>query len=97
MLRVGFTGSDSTHVIKTANIFAESVNKDALNEDIECLGPVPATIERIKGRTRWQMLLKGKDTDKLREIVQHALSTCQKTLSRHDTRIIPDVDPYSLF
>lgn len=97
MLRVGFSGSDSTHVIKTANIFAESVNKDALNKNIECLGPVPATIERIKGRTRWQFLLKGKDPDKLLEIVQQALSTCQKTLSRHDTRIIPDVDPYSLF
>lgn len=97
MLRVGFTGPDDNHVIQTANAFAKSLEIDKLDGEIECLGPVPATIERIKGRTRWQLILKGKDPNQMRAIVRQSLLVTLKSLGRSETRIISDFDPYSLF
>jgi primosomal protein N' (replication factor Y) len=99
MIRAGFTGSDGSHVIQSAKAFVASIeneNKD-WNDEIDLLGPVPATIERIKGRTRWQVILKGKDPEQLRTIARQATARTSMMIGRNDTRIILDVDPYSLF
>ncbi len=62
---------------------------------IEVLGPAPAPLDKIKDKYRWQVLLKGSDTDEL-----HALCTVlrsqQKALMKSDCELIIDVDPENM-
>jgi len=62
-------------------------------KDIECIGPAPSRIPKIRGYFRWNILLKGKN----RSIMSHDL---KKSLVRYrkpgGTIITIDVDPISV-
>ncbi len=60
---------------------------DALSSGLEVRGPVRGPQARVRGRYRWQLLLKGKDERKMRDAVRGAL----KDLGREGIKI--DVDP----
>lgn len=58
--------------------------------EVQVLGPAPAPIERLRGRLRQQILLKGSDASKLaRSLARAALHSG----TRGETRTIIDVDP----
>lgn len=59
---------------------------------VEILGPAPAPISKLRGRYRWQILLRGKKPKPLREL---ALEALKLPLPRH-TRLFVDVDPYHM-
>ena len=59
---------------------------------VEVLGPAPAPISKLRGRYRWQILLKGKKPKPLRDLAMEAL---RLPLQRH-TRLFVDVDPYHM-
>lgn len=60
------------------------------------LGPAPAPIERIKGRARWQVLLKGADARILHALVRKTREAMRMQGQTQGVRIIVDVDPYSM-
>ncbi|HEV8342905.1 MAG TPA: primosomal protein N' [Candidatus Binatia bacterium] len=62
-------------------------------EEIEILGPAPAPIEKLRGRYRWQILLKGKKSAPVLELARQARKIIPR--SRH-TRLYIDVDPYNM-
>jgi primosomal protein N' (replication factor Y) len=97
-VNIRFEGKDEEKV----QAYAEKVAHYLLahvqgeNEQIAVLGPAPAPIERIRGRERWQVLLKSKDRHTLLALVkktQAELFTHQHT---NGIRVIVDVDPYSM-
>jgi len=60
------------------------------------LGPAPAPLERLKGRERWQVLVKGEDRRSLHALVK---KTYEEMLTRNrvaGVRVIVDVDPYDM-
>jgi primosomal protein N' (replication factor Y) (superfamily II helicase) len=61
--------------------------------DIEVLGPAPAPILKLRGRFRWQILLKGKQSAALLALAAGAQARLPRT-SR--ARLHVDVDPYSM-
>jgi primosomal protein N' (replication factor Y) len=61
--------------------------------DIEVLGPAPAPIMKLRGRFRWQILLKGKKGPALLALAAAAQARVPRT-SRWRLHI--DVDPYSM-
>ncbi|MBS1238468.1 MAG: primosomal protein - superfamily helicase [Deltaproteobacteria bacterium] len=63
------------------------INK--LEGKIEIIGPTEFPIAKIKGRYRWQLLLKGKDTLAVNRLAQDILSKVSKT----GLEIKIDVDP----
>jgi primosomal protein N' (replication factor Y) len=65
-------------------------------EDPTILGPAPAALERIKGRTRWQILIKGEDRRVLHALVRKAQETLEIHRRGHEVRVIVDVDPYNM-
>lgn len=95
VLRVG--GRVETDVQKMALDIArfcrKSVEKGKFR--IEVLGPAPSPLDKIKDNYRWQVLLKGVDTDEL-----HALCTAiqseRKSLIKHDCDFSIDVDPENM-
>ena len=61
---------------------------------VEILGPVEASIQKIAGRYRWQMLIKGRRVSPLRRFVR-AVSAAAPALFRHPkVRVVIDVDPF---
>lgn len=61
--------------------------------DIEILGPAPAPIQKLRNRYRWQLLLKGGQTNALLELAQHAREHLPRARA---TRLHVDVDPYNM-
>jgi primosomal protein N' (replication factor Y) len=59
-----------------------------------CLGPSPAPLGRLKGRFRWQLLLKGEARPDLHRVARHLLEATRSRLSSR-IRLTVDVDPQS--
>ena len=62
-------------------------------EKIEILGPAPAPIKKLRGRYRWQILLKGKKGPSLLELANQAREILPRS---RGTRLYIDVDPYNM-
>ncbi len=60
-----FQGNQEAEVIKivekTSRFLRKEAQKNNWTSSLELLGPVPAPIAKIKGRYRWQVLLKGEN------------------------------------
>jgi primosomal protein N' (replication factor Y) (superfamily II helicase) len=59
------------------------------------MGPAPPPIERIKGRHRWQVLLRAAAVPPLRALARAARAR-EGALRRIGVRLVIDVDPYSM-
>jgi primosomal protein N' (replication factor Y) len=64
-----------------------------LRGEVEILGPSPAPLYQIKGRYRWQLLLKGKKVAILQRLSR---SLIQKGRGLKEVRVEVDVDPLSM-
>jgi primosomal protein N' (replication factor Y) len=70
----------------------EAVAKHAeIAGSVEILGPVPAPLERLRNRTRWQVWLRGTDRTALRRVAR----TIAATEVSPKVRVQLDVDPMS--
>ena len=98
MIRIGISGPVAKEVISDAEqmgaMFEQQLKE---RSDIELLGPVPASIERIKGKSRWQIILRGNDEKTLRDLVSDVLAKFRLAHPQTSNRYVPDVNPYSLF
>ena len=92
-----FQGKSSQSVQETANRLArlcqECIQKNFRN--IAVLGPAPAPIEKIRGKYRWQVLLKGNDIEQLHALCGRVIGE-RKKLAQHDCTISVDVDPENM-
>lgn len=62
--------------------------------DAEKLGPAAAAISRIKNRFRWQIVIKSKDEEILRSILEHLWDTCGEGQSNASMSM--DLNPQSM-
>ncbi len=62
---------------------------------VACLGPSPAPLARVKGRYRWQLLLKGESRQELHGVARALLGWARQRLSSRRVRLTADVDPHS--
>ena len=99
-VNIRFEGAESEEVVAYAERFAECLQaliQDHVPEAL-VLGPAPAPIEKMKGRVRWQLLLKGEQARALHGLirqVRHALVQ-EFGPAKPRLRTIVDVDPYSM-
>jgi primosomal protein N' (replication factor Y) len=59
------------------------------------LGPAPPPVERVRGRYRWQVLLRHADVRGLRALARAARATAGDARSDGLRRVV-DVDPVSM-
>jgi len=71
---------------------AQRMRADAERADVRLLGPAPAPLGRLRGEYRAQLLMKGSNRRRLREILQAAIAA-RPDLQR---RVVIDVDPVSV-
>ena len=111
LINVRFEGRDGQQVEATASLFLQMVEQtrqsppfspppsggeSAKAAGLQILGPAPAPIERIKGRVRWQLLVKGPDRPLLHALIGKAHDAFVQAKPPRTVRTIIDVDPYSV-
>jgi len=63
---------------------------------IEILGPAEAPWEKLKGKYRWQMLIKGQDHRVLHSFTEKVLLSLKPRIRGSGVRVTADVDPVNL-
>lgn len=87
-------GTNEAQVIASINSLKSACDKlqQSRKMDIQTLGPAPALVSKVRGRYRWQILLKAKDLKEL-----HSLATGLKAMfeRKKDTGVTLtlDMDP----
>jgi primosomal protein N' (replication factor Y) len=67
----------------------DALTINRLKDKVEVIGPAESPIARIKGRHRWQLLLKGKDARAVHNVARDILS--RASITALDIKV--DVDP----
>ena len=65
-------------------------------QELELLGPAAAPLSRIKGKYRWQLLLRARRSALLREAARRLLEWGTSALKGSGVNLAVDVDPLSL-
>ena len=68
----------------------------AAAKGVEILGPAPAPLERLRGRFRWQLLLRGSSGASIRSAARAASDATRRQARAAGVRVVVDVDPYSM-
>jgi primosomal protein N' (replication factor Y) len=66
------------------------------SEQVEALGPAAAPLSRLKGKHRFQMLLKGKKWQLLHEFTERVLAGMEQAHPLPGVKLIVDVDPVNM-
>ncbi|MFH2012739.1 MAG: primosomal protein N' [Pseudomonadota bacterium] len=66
------------------------------HEYIEILGPVTAPIEKLRGKYRWQMLVKGKKSDLLHSFAKQLIQEAPLRIKGKGVTLSVDVDPINM-
>jgi primosomal protein N' (replication factor Y) len=90
-------GRVEEEVRRTALVLARFCRRVADKEKfrVETLGPAPAPLDKIKDTYRWQVLLKGVDTEELHAVCTAIKNERQAVINPRCTLII-DVDPENM-
>ena len=92
------SGKTETAVRAAAERWAAAVKEQGKSTPgvITVLGPIPATIERVRGRHRWQILVKSPDGDHARRNVRATLEKIEGSREHRGLKFDVDVDPVEL-
>jgi len=92
LVLVQFSGGDAAATARFAGRFVDQVRR-ALPAGGEVLGPAPAPLARIKGRHRWQAMLRGEDVWGLTAAARGVLEAARPPAG---VRAALDVDPVTM-
>ncbi len=99
MVCIRCEGRDSEKVQAYVESIAASLAanmQDLSKEQPVILGPAPAPLERLQGRTRWHVLIKSDDRRTLHTLVRKATEHLRSQSRAAGIRLVVDVDPYDM-
>jgi primosomal protein N' (replication factor Y) len=94
LIAVRITGADAGRVQQAARRCADRLTRQAPS-DMTVLGPVPAPIAHLRGRHRWQILVKSAAAEPMRAAVRRALEELEAG-PRSGIKYDVDVDPIEM-
>lgn len=93
LTRLTLRGRSNKDTLDTANELVQELRKYLKEKDISVLGPVPAVISRLRGRYRWNIIIKSKYVIKLNSRLKEVLGSYKKGKG---ISVVVDVDPISI-
>jgi primosomal protein N' (replication factor Y) len=93
LARVVVSGPNAAAVRKAAETLAEALREIGRGAAVAVLGPSPAPLARIKGRSRWHVLVKGAVDAPLPAVITDALLAVGVV---EGVSFAPDVDPVDM-
>jgi len=99
MVQLKISGKDPQETENHARLMGDLCRglKTHLSDDyqrVEIMGPIEASLTRVAGRYRWQVLLKGLTATALHQFINQLMSENPKVFARHTVQVTIDVDPY---
>ena len=97
MISVLFAGVSESLVSQCAKNFARviaSAEKSA--QRMQILGPVPASVAKIKNKFRWRLIIKCADSDKLTKTLYEAYEDCENNKNFEKISIVIDKNPNNI-
>ena len=99
MVQLKISGKDSQETENHARLLGDLCRglKTHPSDDyhhVEIMGPIEASLTRVAGRYRWQVLLKGLTATALHQFINQLMSENPKVFARHPVQVTIDVDPY---
>ena len=98
MICIRFSGEDNDITRKSAFLFRDAfgdINK--IPEKLAILGPIPSGVSRIKGKYRWQILIKCENADLFNERIITATDTVKNNNIFKDIQIQIDKNPVNIY
>jgi primosomal protein N' (replication factor Y) len=99
LVALSIKGPNADRVQAAARALREALEKmrrQGQGRGVEVLGPAPAPLSRLRGKYRWQILLKGRDVRSLHRMAGRALRTFHESFKLGSCTVEADVDPQSL-
>jgi primosomal protein N' (replication factor Y) (superfamily II helicase) len=101
VIRVTLLHEKEERVIKAAHSLVDSLRqgihpKENGNTELDILGPAPAVMPRIKNRFRWQVSVKGKRLDLMREFLHEGVRKFSREPASSGAQLNIEVDPLSM-
>ncbi len=98
MICIRFSGDDNDITRKSAFLFRDAFGDiDKIPEKLAILGPIPSGVSRIKGKYRWQILLKCENADLFNERIIAATDTVKNENVFKDVQIQIDKNPVNIY
>lgn len=98
MICIRFSGEDNDITRKSAFLFRDAfgdINK--IPEKLAILGPIPSGVSRIKGKYRWQILIKCENADLFNERIITATDTVKNNNIFKAVQIQIDKNPVNIY
>jgi primosomal protein N' (replication factor Y) len=64
--------------------------------DIHVLGPIEAPLPKLKGKYRWQLLLKSGNASLMKHLLERIVERSKRQLKSEGVHLIVDIDPYNM-
>jgi primosomal protein N' (replication factor Y) len=98
LLSLCVSGKAESAVRAAAERWAAAVKEQGrkCSGQVSVLGPIPASVERVRGRHRWQILVKSPEGDYARRSVQATLDKMEGGREHRRLKFDVDVDPVEL-
>lgn len=97
MVLVGFSGPSLNLVTDCAKEFRAFINQTKFNERVEILGPIPSAVSKIKGKYRWQILIKCDNADRVCADLAEIRNKLKNNDNYKDTAIVIDKNPIHVY
>lgn len=96
-----FQGNNQRKTVKMAEVMGQRIlgilkNWPKRGKDIQVLGPAEAPLAKLRGKYRWQILLKGKGSGVLHYLLREVEGFSRGILRGTGVSMIIDVDPYQM-
>lgn len=96
-----FQGNSQDNTARIAQLIGSELNTmlkkwPKRGREIQILGPVEAPLSKLKGKYRWQILIKSKGAELLHYFLNRLDELSKNTLRNSGVRLTVDVDPYQM-
>ena len=92
---IGFNSLIEKEIIDTSNFVYDYLSKRLESEQFKVFKPMPSPIDKIQGRYRWRIIVKGNMTDYANKIFAKTLEKFYN-LNLKSTRISIDINPNNM-
>lgn len=100
LIRILIYGMEENSVIRGAEVLAHELNRLVNIHDMgleqPILGPAPAALNKLRNRYRWQICIKGKQGQQVRQIAKTAIENIEVSPWFSNLGVSIDVDPLSI-
>ncbi len=94
IILIRLNGTDLNLVKKVSNRIYQNLEGFLKESSNIIFKPVPAPVDKIKGNYRYRIIIKGKASQKMIEIINRSIS--EKSIGKSGVQIFVDINPSSL-